>query len=342
MQNKDKLKLKKQLEQEAKKLVDIDGNELVISLISTCNALLKISEKSLDENDVPEEVYAVYLSFANRIKSFYDLHSKNSAVSENTADELRDLLDTVQARQNKQDEIGKQLSIARKSNEELRTQIEANTKSLNEQIAIGDSLQKMLLDCTPEMIEEQKKKNDDTLSSLNQQKKSLSDLKDKQTDMLNEKQLVEEEIKAIEDSISAIPEEIVGLRAKYKELEALLHELQNAEVEYSFEKQTELQKSIDNLTPVVEENKVATEILQNRKESLEKQNTIYDSERHTLTTDLIGIVTDSLEQLKSIMSEHAAFLDETEMTARTLAENIDECQKKRDEYRHWFDAVETP
>ena len=50
MQNKDKLKLKRQLEQEAKKLVDIDGNELVISLISTCNALLKISEKTLDEN----------------------------------------------------------------------------------------------------------------------------------------------------------------------------------------------------------------------------------------------------------------------------------------------------
>ncbi len=342
MQNKDKLTLKKQLEQEAKRLVDIDGNELVISLISTRNALLKISEKSLDENDVSDEVYAVYLSFANRIKSFYDLHSKNGDVSENTADELRDLLDTVQARQNEQDEIGKQLSIARKSNEELQTQIETNTKSLSEQIAIGESLQKMLQDCTPEMIEEQKKKNDATLISLNQQKKSLSDIKDKQTDMLKEKQQVEEEIKKIEDSINAIPKEIVDLRGKYKELEELLHELQNAEIEYSVEKQTELQKNINDLTPIIEENKVATEILQNRKESLEKQNTKYDSERHTLTTDLIGIVSESLEQLKSIMSEHAAFLDETEMTAKELAENIDKCQKKRDEYRHWFDAVETP
>lgn len=342
MQNKDKLKLKKQLEQEAKKLVDIDGNELVISLISACNALLKISEKSLDENDVPEEVYAVYLSFANRIKTFYDLHSKNSDVSENTADELRDLLNTVQARQNEQDEIRKQLSIARKSNEELQTQIETNTKSLNEQIAIGESLQKMLLDCTPEMIEEQKKRNDDTLASLNQQKESLTDLKDKQKSMLNEMRQLEEEVKEIEDSINGIPKEIVALRAKYKELDALLHELQNAETEYSVEKQKELQRNIDDLTPIVEENKVATEILQNRKESLERQNTKYDSERHTLTTDLIGIVTESLEQLKSVMNEHATFLDETEMTAKTLAENIDKCQKKRDEYRHWFDAVETP
>lgn len=342
MQNKDKLKLKRQLEQEAKKLVDIDGNELVISLISTCNALLKISEKTLDENDVPDEVYAVYLSFANRIKSFYDLHSKKSDVSEHAADELGDLLGAVQERRSQQDEIGKQLSIAKKTNEELQTQIETNTNSLNEQIAIGESLQKMLLDCTPEMIEEQKKKNDDTLSALNQQKKSLSDLKDKQTDMLNEKQQVEEEIKAIDDGINAIPEEIVDLRVRYKELEALLHELQNAEIEYSVEKQAELQKKIDNLTPIVEENKVATEILQNRKESLEKQNTKYDSERHTLTTDLISIITESLEQLKSVMNEHVAFLDETEMTASTLAENIDKCQKKRDEYRHWFDAVETP
>ena len=110
----------------------------------------------------------------------------------------------------------------------------------------------------------------------------------------------------------------------------------------SVEKQKELQRNIDDLTPIVEENKVATEILQNRKESLERQNTRYDSERHTLTTDLIDIVTESLEQLKSVINEHATFLDETEMTAKTLAENIDKCQKKRDEYRHWFDAVETP
>ena len=160
--------------------------------------------------------------------------------------------------------------------------------------------------------------------------------------MLNEMRQLEEEVKEIEDSINGIPKEIVALRAKYKELDALLHELQNAETEYSVEKQKELQRNIDDLTPIVEENKVATEILQNRKESLERQNTKYDSERHTLTTDLIGIVTESLEQLKSVMNEHATFLDETEMTAKTLAENIDKCQKKRDEYRHWFDAVETP
>lgn len=342
MQNKDKLKMKKQLEQEAKKLVDIDGNELVISLISTCNALLKISEKSLDENDIPDEVYAVYLSFANRIKFFYDLYSRNCCVSENTADELRDLLDTVQARHNEQDEIEKQLSIARKSSEELQTQIKTNTKSLNEQIAIGESLKKMLKDCTPEMIEEQKKRNDDTLAFLNQQKKSLSDFKDLQNNMLNEKRQVEEEVKKIEDSINGIPKEIVDLRVKYKELEELLHELQNAKIEYSVEKQKELQQNIDDITPIVEENKVATEILQNRIESLEGQNTKYDSERHTLTTDLISIINESIEQLKDVMSEHAAFLNETEMMAMTLAKNIDKCQKKRDEYGHWFDVVETP
>ena len=342
MQNKDKQKLKKQLEQEAKKLIHFDGNELVISLISTCNALLKISEKSLDKNDVPDEVYAVYLSFANRIKSFYDMHSQNSDVSGNTADELQDLRDTVQKKQSEQDEIGKKLLLAKKDNEELQMLIDANTKSLNEQVAIGEGLQKMLLDCTPEMVEEQKKKNDATLESLNYQKKMLSDLKDKQEQMLNEKQQVEAEVKEVEGRINEIPEEIVALRVKYKELEALLKELHNAEIEYSVERQTELQKNIDDLTPIVEENKVATEILQNRKDSLEKQNTKYDKERHTLTTDLINIITESLEQLKNIMNEHTAFLNETEMTAKTLAENLDKCQKKHDEYRHWYDAVETP
>lgn len=342
MQNKDKQKLKMQLEQEAEKLIKIDGNELVISLISTCNALLKISENSLEEKNVPDEVYAVYLSFANRIKSFYDLHSKNSDVSENTANELQDLLGAVRARQSEQDIISKRLSMAKKANAELKIQIETNKNSLNEQITIGESLQKMLADCTPEMIEEQKKKNDNTLATLNQQKKLLNDLKDKQREMDSEKQQIAEEVKEIEYSIDGIPKEIVALRAKYKELASLLKELQNAEIEYSVEKQRELKKNIDELTPIVEENKVATEILQNRKESLEKQNTKYDSERHTLTTDLIDIINETLGQLKNIMNEHTAFLNETEMTAKTLAENLDKCQKKRDEYRHWYDAVETP
>jgi small-conductance mechanosensitive channel len=342
MQDKDKQKLKKQLEQEAKKLVDIEGNELVISLISTCSALLKISEKSLDQNDVPDEVYAGYLSFANRIKTFYDLHSNNSDVSENAADELRSLLDIVQAKQNEQDEIAKQLQAAKKTNEELQSQIETNQKDLKEQVGIGESLKKMLQDCTLEMIEDQKKKNDEVLDLLNRQKKTLDDLREKQSQMLEEKQQAENEVEKIENDISAIPEELVALRTKYKELEVLLDELKNADKEYSVEKQEELQKSIDELTPIVEENKVATEILQNRKDSLERQNTEYDSERHTLTTNLIDIVTESMEQLKSVMSEHSAFLDDTEKTANTLAENLDKCQKKRDEYSHWFDAVETP
>ncbi len=342
MQNKDKQKLKMQLEQEAKKIINVDGNELVISLISTCNALLKISEKSLDKNDVPDEVYAGYLSFANRIRSFYELHSGNSDVSGNTADELQNLLDMVQARQSEQDEIGKQLSMAKKANEELQAQIESNKKSLEEQTGIGESLRKMLLDCTPEMVEEQKKKNDDTLASLNSQRELLSNLKDRQNELLKEKQQAEEEVGKIEEIINGIPEETVALRTKYKELEVLLGELQNAETEYSAERQAELRKNIDELTPIVEENKVATEILQNRKESLEQQNTEYDSERHSLTTDVIDIITESLEQLKSVMNEQTAFLDETETTARTLAENLDKSLKKRDEYRHWLDAAETP
>lgn len=342
MQNKDKQRLKKQLEQEAKKLPDIDGNEMVISLISTCNALLKISEKCLDKNDVPNEVYAVYLSFVNRIKAFYNLYSKNTDLSNNIAYELQELLDMAQVRQSERSEIEEHLLTAKKNNEELQMKIDMNSKSLKEQKAIGESLHKMSLNCTPEMIEEQKKKNDDILAYINNQKKLLSDLRDNQKKMLNEKQQLEEEVREIEDNIKMVPEEIVLLRKKYKELEDLFTELENAEVEYSVKRQMELRKNIDELTPIVEENKVATEILQNRKESLENQKTKYDRERKVLTTDLIDIVTDSLEQLRSIMSEHNAFLDKTEATAKILAENLDKCLKKRDEYRHWFDAVETP
>lgn len=265
MQTDDKEKLKRQLEQAAKKLTCLDGNELAISLVTICNALLKISENTINVNDIPDELYAVYLSFTNRIKIFYDLYNKsNEKRDEKSANEIQALLE------------------------------------------------------------------------------ELGNLKEKQERIFSEKQQLQDEIKGLKDSMDEIPDELVVLRTKQKELEAILNELQDASIEYSTEKQMELQNKIDELTPKVEENKVAAEILQNRKDSLEKQNTQYDSERQTLTTDLIDIMTASLEQLRSVMKEHAAVLDETERTSETLAENLAKCQKKRDEFSQWFDAVETP
>ena len=342
MQDREKKKLKRQLEQEADNLLKLDGNDLVISLISTCNALLKASSSSLEEKNVPDEVYAVYMSIAESVKGFYDSYSNINEDNSNDAEMFRALIEEVQAKQSKSDELTEQISLVKKSNDELKKLVDKNKKSLQEQKDIRDSLNKMLQDCTAEMIDEQKKKNDEVLESLNQQKKKLSDLADQKTQLLDDKLKTENAINEIEMSIKEIPEEHAVLRNKYKELESLLKELKEAEVEYSPDKQAELQKEIIDLTPIVEENKVATEVLLNQKDSLSKQNTKYDCEKKILTTDLIEIITESLEQLKCILKDQSEFLDNTEMTAKTLAENVAKCQKKRDDYKHWLDVVETP
>ena len=71
MQNEDKQKLKSQLEQEAKILVSIDGDDLNKSLLSTSYALLKMAEQSIGKSIISDEISAIYFAFANRVIAFY-------------------------------------------------------------------------------------------------------------------------------------------------------------------------------------------------------------------------------------------------------------------------------
>ena len=285
MQSTDKQKLKRQLEQQAKQISNLDDISLLQSLLSTCGALMRMSEHIINHvsiNHISDEVYANYLSFSKRIQYFYENHA-----------------------------------------------------TINKEYT--EMIQKEL-----QKIEERKKVNDDLLLELTKRKEELSTLEEKQKKMIEERENVQQDIKRVEEEIELIPKEIKQLREKYKELEGLLYELQNAQVECSLEKQKELQEKIVWLTPIVEENKVATEILTNRIEDLEQQNTSYDKSRQVLSTNVVEIIHSSLDELKQVLKEYEGFLKETEDTANSLAQNLMACQQKREEYKNWFEVVETP
>lgn len=346
MQNTDKRKLKRQIEQEAKQIEKLDGTDLAVSLLSTCNALLKMAERvfpSEGNDGITDEVYANYLSFAVRVNRFYEFHADSNENSDETIrGELQEILSKIQGKKDHASSLQSQYEEAVATNKELQIRIEHLRKGLKEQKTIKEGLDKMLKECRPEMIEEQKCSNDQLFQTLSAQKEKLRTLKEQYQKLEEEKDEVTKEISHTKKAIADIPEEIVQLKDNYKELEKVLLELQNAETEYSPEKQKNLQNRIDELIPVVEENKVATEILTNRWESLNQQNTIYDEERHTLTTNLTDLITSSLDELKMYIKNQEEFLDHTESTANQLAENLMKCQSRHKEYSNWYDAVESP
>lgn len=346
MQNTDRQRLKRQLEQQAQQLIDLCDRDLLMSLLSTCNALMRMAENIMckgKNEKIPDEVYANYLSLTKSIKQFYEIYV-NSDISDNerTNKELLILLTNVQDKEDEVAALKDQYKEAIAANEELQKQLENYKKEIKEQATVEESLNKMLQEYSLEKIDMQKQKNEDLLSTLTSKKGKLKELTEQHVKLKEEKRIVQERINKTDAEIRSIPIELVQLRDRYKELEQLLSELRDASVKYNVEKQRELQKDIDKLTPIVEKNKVTTEILTNRKESIEHQNTEYDKSRQILTTDLIEIINSSLNELRDVLQEHEEFLKETENRADTLAKNLAGCRQKREEYSHWFDSVETP
>lgn len=346
MQNTDKQKLKKQIEQEARQIINLDGNDLAISLLSTCNALLKMAERSLPKDNnvrITNEVYANYLSFAVRVSRFYELHAGTGEGNDaEISEKLKQILEEVQSKKDRATSLQSEYESALSANEEFQFQINDLQIKLKEQITVKDGLDKMYEECRPEIIDTQKRKNEELFIALTKKKDELKRLESRFKELVDEKKDVTDSINSTEKAIDAIPEEIIMLRTKYKELENLLIDLQKAEKEYSPEKQMELQKKINELMPIVDENRVATEVLSNRLESLNQQNTEYDKERHTLTTNVVDLIATSMEDLKKYLKEYEEFLDTTEKTADTLASNLLRCQERYEEYSNWYDASKTP
>ena len=87
---------------------------------------------------------------------------------------------------------------------------------------------------------------------------------------------------------------------------------------------------------------MAVDTLSNRINSLNEQQIIYDEKKQRLSTTVLELIEDSLEDLEGILIEHEASLLKIKETADTLAFKISECQKIREEYKNWFDVDISP
>lgn len=359
MQDREKKKLRKQLEAQAKQMESQDGTVLLESILSTCGALLRVAGTLAADTPGPasESVYANYLSMAQRITAFYD----SSQAQTETAgavpgtEALRAMLEYVQtqqkqaaARQEKADALQRQYAEISARNNSLEEQIEKQKREIGLQNDVEAGLKALLeefakerLD-TQEKINRQKEENASLLSEVTAGKGELEKLETTCAELAGQRDSIAAGIARVQVEIQQIPREISQLLDQYKELEGYLGELQTAETECSLEQQELLRQEIERLTPVVEEYQVATDTLRNRLSSLEGQKIRYDREKRQLATNVTEVIQEAMTDLKSLLQEQESFLDETERTANALSQSILDCQKKRSEYSNWLDADETP
>lgn len=359
MQDREKKKLRKQLEAQAKQMESQDGAEMLESILSTCSALLRAAGTLATDTPGPvsKSVYANYLSMAQKIAAFCDSYQAQiedpGTVPEPEA--LRAMLEDIQTRQKRaaacQEEanaLQRQYAEVSAQNKSLEEQIEHQKQEIRSQKDVEAGLKALLEEftqervATQEKINEQKAENAGLLSEVTAGKGELEKLETECAALTGQRDNIAAEIARVQAEIQQIPQETVGLLEQYKELEGYLEELQAAETACSPEQQALLRQEIERLTPIVEEYQVAADTLRNRLSSLESQETRYDREKHQLATNVIEVIQEAMMDLRGLLREQEDFLNETERTANALSQSILDCQKKRSDYSGWLDADETP
>lgn len=359
MQEREKKKLGHQLEAQAKQLMTQDDETVLESMLTACGALLRAAGALSAElpGTVSTSVYASYLSIAQRISDFCNSCQIPSAGQTAALDPeaLRTALEEVKTRQKQAAERQEEADALERQRVELsadiqrlESELEEGRQELQKQRDVETGLRSLVEDFTKErqllqaQIDAQKAENTTLLTTVTTAKGELAQLNAERDELTGQRDSIAMEITQIQEEIAQIPQETVALRERYKELAGYLEELKTAETECSPEQQALLRQEIESLTPVVEEYQVAADILRNRLSSLKGQKTQYDQERHQLSTNVIALVQEAMEDLKTQLQDQEEFLGETERTAQTLAQRLLNCQKKRAEYAHWLDTDETP
>lgn len=133
MERKDKLKWKRQLEQQAQLLVSEEAPEkLTQSLLTTCFALLRAAEQTMPdhwEEDTLENAYAGYLGVASKVNAF--AQAQQSGLREGKAALLAEQTAALEECQRERSNLDAQLIQAKKEQQTLNQEI----KSLNKKVS---------------------------------------------------------------------------------------------------------------------------------------------------------------------------------------------------------------
>ena len=153
---------------------------------------------------------------------------------------------------------------------------------------------------------------------------------------------LEAKLSAVCAAIEQLPLEHRTLLDQQLERESYLQRLQNIAEECSAENQLALKEQIEELEPRARELKETAQQLRGMLTELQQCVTQYDEETEHLSTDVLNVVQQHMDQLQQLLPDHRETLREVQEAAGEMETSLKECTELREEYAVWFDLDRRP
>ena len=338
MNDREKKRLSRQLVQQAKQLEQQDGAELSASLVTVCTALLRAAW-SPKAPALPEEafdaLYARYLGLSQEAEGFFQEAVRRFQGRTAQAGALETLRAQAERLRGELDAAEAERRALKEQAVQNQARLDKVKKQLENAQDAHQALENLLKQYTPEKVEAQRAENEALAQRVGDSGARLRALQE-------ERSRLKAELRQTEEALDQVPQENQVLLAQFEAQQALLERLRTAQETCTPERQQEMQREIDALGPVVEENQQAVQLLEHRLEDLKGQYVQYDRERQTLSTNVLEETQRSLTELQAALTGHEDRLGAIREQAEALSGRLAACQEARRQYRDWLEADRTP
>ena len=326
-------KIAAQLQSVAKAFLTMDDDELMLALMDTCNALLDEVEKRRPAvADMDRMERSEYTIGYRQISGLIGNYARELQDADPTAAPAEDPADHIAQLESQRTAIAAQ----RSRNEELKAEVERNSRELNSLQEFHATMMEMGKTCTRKIINDQKEQNQKLLTNISKRQGELEELEAEERECSKQLERINTKIRQVEDKIAHIPEVNKNLAAVYTARQEELKLLQNAQELCSAEKQAELEKQILEMKPVVEKMEQKMNTLNNQLENFRESSTELDRENQILRTQLIEYIDKAMGELGLVLEEHQQTLAEIQRQADTYRNSLAECERSRNGLVQWL------
>ena len=343
MNAREKKRLSHQLVDQASALIQQDDPALGLSMASVSAAMLKVAGSTAEKMNPHDfdALYAQYFRVGQEVEAFFHA-AEGRFHTEADSDSCRATLENLKEGREAAEKIRREIAQAAQDREKVEEELhqaQEELKKLQEDMSSAeddrDSLQKLMEGCSREKIAAQLAENEALTVAFNAASTELRGLKAQHEETT-------QKLTQVNAEIAALPEENHQLLEKFEEASALLQRLEEVHVTCSPERQAELQQQIETLSPEVEENQQATQILTDRLADLNEQYVQYDQQRQTLSTNVLELLEKKLGDLSRALTDHENRLGQISEQARQLTDRLADCMETRRRCQDWLDADITP
>lgn len=349
--------LSRQLSSLAENLSQLQGEDLVMTLLDTCTMLVDMAtEQSTQlitlDSSAKDRVLPVYVDLSTVFAGSVDSVSsqgEQSVSMEDNENLLSAKLRVLKEEKEKQVELmaqiedtNRKLQIVRKQNEALKANCDTLQSQYDDLLTVASAIENQLKELTPELIKEHEKTNEELLKEFLTRQQEVTQLKIEKDDLVKKIDEYNKDIDRIKADIGALPEEDKQLHKEYSELSAQLEAIQQAQINCSEEEQLKLKDKISELTPIVNELKTDFDELSATYEKLKEHKVEYDEQKCQVYGFIYSELNEIIKVTASILKDYRDELDVVKGQADTLNNSLDECNKLRNQYANWFDGIRPP